>query len=335
MFEFRNVDRRQLIPALFNPGVSSLRFVVRDLDKVVAAAKAAGVSIVSAGERAGGLRANARGSLWFSQRAIMIRDPDGYPVELMQLTPAPQSLAPEGNNILGAHMSVVVNDLTAGLDFYRGFIGSDLQTREGSGWLTNTAFSQLRGIRTPSIALAPCCSPVRPSPSSSFSSGRGRADAVPGPSFKTSALATWRCSPGTSKRCMRGLCHETFLKAFRSWDQQTELVNGNAWLRRIATNTAYDYLRRRRRIHFTPLDEAIQPPNGAHSMESRLHEQEPVRRVLAQLSPQARRLLLYTSAGHSTGELAAALECSDTAVRLRLFRARRQFRQAYRALSDE
>jgi len=131
------------------------------------------------------------------------------------------------------------------------------------------------------------------------------------------------------------LCHETFLKAFRSWDQQTEVVNGNAWLRRIATNTAYDYLRRRRRIHFTPLDEAIQPPSGAHSMESRLHEQEPVRRVLAQLSPQARQLLLSASAGHSTGELAAALQCSDTAVRLRLFRARRQFRQAYRALSDE
>jgi len=131
------------------------------------------------------------------------------------------------------------------------------------------------------------------------------------------------------------LCHETFLKAFRSWDRQTEVVNANAWLCRIATNTAYDYLRRRRRIHFTPLDDAIQPPSGAHSMESRLHEQEPVRRVLAQLSPQARRLLLYASAGHSTSELAAALECSDTAVRLRLFRARRQFRQAYRALSDE
>ena len=131
------------------------------------------------------------------------------------------------------------------------------------------------------------------------------------------------------------LCHETFLKAFRSWDQQAEIVNANAWLRRIATNTAYDYLRRLRRIHFTPLDEAIQPPSGAHSMESRLHEQEPVRRVLAQLSPPARRLLLYASAGHSTGELAVALECSSTAVRLRLFRARQQFRQVYRALDPE
>jgi RNA polymerase sigma-70 factor, ECF subfamily len=131
------------------------------------------------------------------------------------------------------------------------------------------------------------------------------------------------------------LCHETFLKAFRSWDRQTEVVNASAWLHRIATNTAYDYLRRRQRIHFTPLDDQIQPPSGAHSMESRLHEQEPVQRVLAQLSPQARRLLLYASAGHSTGELAVALECSSTAVRLRLFRARQQFRQVYRALDPE
>ena len=131
------------------------------------------------------------------------------------------------------------------------------------------------------------------------------------------------------------LCHETFLKAFRGWEQGCEIANANAWLRRIATNTAYDYLRRRQRIHFAPLDETTQPPGGDDSMESRLHEQEPVRRVLAQLSPQARQLLLYASAGHSTEELAAALECSDTAVRLRLFRARQQFRRVYQALGGD
>jgi RNA polymerase sigma-70 factor (ECF subfamily) len=129
------------------------------------------------------------------------------------------------------------------------------------------------------------------------------------------------------------LCHETFLKALRTWDRQAEILNADAWLRRIATNTAYDYLRRRRRIQFAPLDEATQP-HGA-SMESRLHEQEPVWRVLAQLSPPARQLLLCANAGHSTEELAAALKCSDTAVRLRLFRARQQFRRAYSALGDE
>jgi RNA polymerase sigma-70 factor (ECF subfamily) len=131
------------------------------------------------------------------------------------------------------------------------------------------------------------------------------------------------------------LCHETFLKALRVWDRQAEVVNAAAWLRRIATNTAYDYLRRRRRIYFTPLDDSTQLPDGAQSMESRLHEQEPVWRVLALLSPEARRLLLCSSAGHSTEELAAVLKCSGTAVRLRLYRARQQFRRAYTALGDE
>jgi RNA polymerase sigma-70 factor (ECF subfamily) len=131
------------------------------------------------------------------------------------------------------------------------------------------------------------------------------------------------------------LCHEAFLKALRGWNQQIRIANPSAWLRRIATNTAYDYLRRCRRIHFAPLDEATRPADAADAIESRLHEQEPVRRVLAQLSPQARRLLLWASAGHSTEELAAALECSDVAVRLRLFRAREQFRRAYRAMDDE
>ena len=105
-----------------------------------------------------------------------------------------------------------------------------------------------------------------------------------------------------------------------SWDQQAEIINATAWLRRIATNTAYDCLRRCRHIHFAPLDEAIQPPSGAHSIESRLHEQEPVRHVLALLSPQARQLLLCASAGYSHSHPAAAIP-RPPAVPLRLSRA--------------
>ena len=76
----------------------------------------------------------------------MIRDPDGYPVELVQMTPTPPSLAPADSNILGAQMSVVVTDLARSLDFYRRFWGADVQTWEGAGWQTSRGFSQLRGI---------------------------------------------------------------------------------------------------------------------------------------------------------------------------------------------
>src|SRR5581483_6847706 len=66
------------------------------------------------------------------------------------------------------------------------------------------------------------------------------------------------------------LCQETFLKVLRSWSNQAEIANAGAWLYRIATNTAYDYLRRRKRIQFTPLSE-VPHALGAESMEARLH----------------------------------------------------------------
>ena len=131
------------------------------------------------------------------------------------------------------------------------------------------------------------------------------------------------------------LCQETFLKVLRAWEAGAAIVNVSAWLYRIATNTAYDHLRRRRCIHFTPLCEAMQSPTGAHSMETRLNEQEPVQRTLAQLPTQYRMLLLLRDgAGHSTEEIADALGCSHNAVRLRLFRARERFRQVYLATSE-
>jgi len=143
-FEYRNVDRHQIIPALVSPGVSSLRFLVRDLDASLASAKAAGVVVITQG----GVPVTVPAPIGVSgtARAVMIRDPDGYPVELMQITPAPPSLAPGTSGVLGAQMSVVVQDLAASIDFYRRFIGPDLQVREGAGWQTSPEFSRLRNI---------------------------------------------------------------------------------------------------------------------------------------------------------------------------------------------
>jgi RNA polymerase sigma-70 factor (ECF subfamily) len=127
------------------------------------------------------------------------------------------------------------------------------------------------------------------------------------------------------------LCQDTFLKALCHWEQHAEIANMTAWLYRIATNTAYDQLRRRRRIVFASLGAGVRPFDD-RVVESRLAEQEPVRQVLARLSPGARHLLLCIYAGHTTREVAAVLECSDAAVRLRLFRARRRFREIYAAI---
>lgn len=126
------------------------------------------------------------------------------------------------------------------------------------------------------------------------------------------------------------LCQDTFIKAFRSWSQHNPNANPASWLYRIATNTAYDHLRRRRRIRFTSLPDLEPYLDSAPSVESHLDESEPVQAALAQLPTQYRvALVLHSCEGRSTQEIAAALGCSNSAVKTRLFRARERFRQVY------
>jgi RNA polymerase sigma-70 factor (ECF subfamily) len=127
------------------------------------------------------------------------------------------------------------------------------------------------------------------------------------------------------------LCQETFIKAMRGWMGRDPAASERAWLYRIATNTAYDHLRRRRRIRFQTLEagEGLEPAQVA-SVESQVAEQEPIRSALAQL-PEIYRLplVLHTCEGRSTQEIAARLGVSNSAVKTRLFRARERFRAVY------
>jgi RNA polymerase sigma-70 factor (ECF subfamily) len=123
------------------------------------------------------------------------------------------------------------------------------------------------------------------------------------------------------------LCQETFLKALRSWARHDPTASPVAWLYRIATNTAYDHMRRRRRAVLTPL---VEVDVLASADATELDEGEGVRRALAQLPARYRvPLLLHTCAGHSLQEIADALGCSHAAVKMRLLRARERFRLLY------
>ena len=155
-FEYRNIDRRQAVPSLTSPGASSLRLIVRDLDGVVAAAKRAGASILTRGGEPVAVPPPAGRP--GTARAIVIRDPDGYPVELMQIVPEPPTLAPEGSPVLGAQMTVVVANIDVSLAFYRRLAGPGLLADSPSGWSTSAPVSRLRDIpdaahRTAAIRL--------------------------------------------------------------------------------------------------------------------------------------------------------------------------------------
>lgn len=143
-FEYRNIERHQLIPPLSDIGVSSMRVFVMDIDAVLAKVKAAGETVLTNG----GEPVNVAAPRGFSgtARAVMLRDPDGYPVELMQLTDGPALPAIRSNaQVVGMQMTLVVENLERALDFYQRFAGSELNTQAASDWQP-TGFSELRNL---------------------------------------------------------------------------------------------------------------------------------------------------------------------------------------------
>ena len=125
------------------------------------------------------------------------------------------------------------------------------------------------------------------------------------------------------------LCQETFLKAIRGWADRRSATTTTAWLYRIATNTAYDHLRRRRAAG-AQLRYSDSLLSGASAPEPQLDAAELVRQTLEQMPARYRLpLVMHVCQGYSLDEIAAALGCSYDAVKMRLFRARECFQRVY------
>jgi RNA polymerase sigma-70 factor (ECF subfamily) len=126
------------------------------------------------------------------------------------------------------------------------------------------------------------------------------------------------------------LTQETFLRAFCALEKGARWDNERAWLYRVASRLAINDHRRRTLLQWLPLQGT--DPDPAPAVEETVAERLAVARALAALSPKYRvPLVLYLDEGYSVAEIAAILRLSHSAVKVRLHRAREQFRQAYLA----
>jgi len=113
--EIQNVDHKTMPMRIQDPGVATLVLVVRDLDSALARIKQANAPIMTPGGAAVRLKDG--------RRAVLIRDIDGRPVELVQTASAPDSAAPPTSNIVDMGLAITVNDLDQTLRVYRDVLG--------------------------------------------------------------------------------------------------------------------------------------------------------------------------------------------------------------------
>jgi catechol 2,3-dioxygenase-like lactoylglutathione lyase family enzyme len=115
---FQGLERKPARAAYTDPGAASIVLYVRDLDEAVAKARRANAPIVTTGGVPVEIT-TARGKT----RSILVRDPDGFFVQVVQETPADG--APEGN-VHRVSLAYTIDSAESTAKFYNGMMGLEL-----------------------------------------------------------------------------------------------------------------------------------------------------------------------------------------------------------------
>jgi catechol 2,3-dioxygenase-like lactoylglutathione lyase family enzyme len=132
---FKGLERKPAQAKYTDPGAASIVLHVRDIDTVVANAKKANAPIVTTGGAPVEITTAAG-----KARSIILRDPDGFFVQLVQDTPA--AGAPEGN-VHRVSLAYTMESAESTARFYSGMMGVELSAP--SAFFKDKALLQLYG----------------------------------------------------------------------------------------------------------------------------------------------------------------------------------------------
>jgi catechol 2,3-dioxygenase-like lactoylglutathione lyase family enzyme len=138
--EFTGGPRKPVRPNIQDVGAATLALQVRDIDKVVSKVKSSGATIVTIG----GTPVNPTGNSSSKLREIVVRDPDGFFVELQQPDLLPASAANATGDILGASVQFSIENSEKTVAFLREAIGFNARPTGALG--TNAVVANLIGL---------------------------------------------------------------------------------------------------------------------------------------------------------------------------------------------
>jgi predicted enzyme related to lactoylglutathione lyase len=125
MTEFGNVDRTRREANVGDTGATTLVLIVKDLDGPFQALKKAGARIVSGG--------GAPVDLPDYSRSVVVRDADGFLVQLVQPARLPANGPGESGNILSAHVRLTASRLDDTIRFYKNVLGFEFPAASAGG----------------------------------------------------------------------------------------------------------------------------------------------------------------------------------------------------------
>ncbi len=132
------------------------------------------------------------------------------------------------------------------------------------------------------------------------------------------------------------ICQETFIKGYNKIDTLNNAAKFRPWILKIATNIAYEYIKRSKEICVEDINGIIQFENKLYSeinnsVEQELlnHElEEEVKKILVSLSSRYSAVLIYRFYCEMTyEEIAAELDIDINSVKVNLYRGKKQFKK--------
>ena len=142
--EIKGIPTRQFNPPLTDPGASYLKLIVTDVDKTLALLKDERYPVITGGGNP--VELSGWPGIEGKIRAVFVRDPDGYPVELMEVTPALPTTAAPGSKVLGSRVAVVVDNLGKTARLYQSLVGSGFKFWLGPSLMGDKTYEDLTGI---------------------------------------------------------------------------------------------------------------------------------------------------------------------------------------------
>lgn len=134
--------------------------------------------------------------------------------------------------------------------------------------------------------------------------------------FRT--LATMLGDPAGAEDCAQ----DAYLKAFRAWPRWRADAPAEAWIHRIALNTAFSFMRKRRLQEVGELLRRLGRPEEPDPTDSAL-DSSLIREIRRLPRKQAAALILRHLHGYTNREIAASLGESESTIASRLMTAKR------------